>query len=458
MYKVIFIISLFSICFGTIHSQDNDVEKIRLLFIFDGSNSMNAQWEKSSKIKIAKRLLTQTLDSLKYIENIEVALRMYGHQTRISPGKQDCSDTKLEVPFAPGIENFDKIKSKIRGLEPKGTTPIARSLEYAADDFPECDNCRNVIILITDGIEACDEDPCAVALALRKKGIKLKPFIIGVGLDTSYLDQFNCVGEFLSAETEDSFKSVLSFVISQALSNTTTQVKLYDAKGNPKETNVTMSFYNSKNNKLLYNYMHTMNRIDVPDTLSLDPLYTYKMVVHTLPEVIVDSIKLMPAKHNIIKANCPQGKLYLRVQGTNSQFTGINSIVRKKETHQTLNVQNMNTIQKYLVGFYDIEVLTLPRLYFKNVKINQSRTSEITIPQFGTVSISKGAGSCAIFQKKEGENIWVCDLNYGASTNPINLLPGNYKLTYRFGRSTSTAHTIVKTFKITSGYQENISL
>lgn len=458
MNRIIFFLSLFFLSFGTVISQDKQVEKIRLLFIFDGSNSMNAQWEKSSKIKIAKRLLTQTLDSLKFIDNIEVALRMYGHQTRISPGKQDCSDTKLEVPFSAGKENYDKIKSKIRGLEPKGTTPIARSLEYAADDFPECDNCRNVIILITDGIEACDEDPCAVALALRKKGIKLKPFIIGVGLDTSYLDQFNCVGEFLSAETEDSFKSVLSFVISQALSNTTTQVKLFNIKGFSKETDVTMSFYNTKNNKLLYNYMHTMNRNGVPDTLSLDPLYTYKMVVHTLPEVVVDSIKLIPAKHNIIKANCPQGKLHLRVQGSNSQFTGINSIVRKKDSNQTLNVQNMNTSQKYLVGFYDIEVLTLPRLYFENVKINQSRTSEITIPQFGTVSISKGAGACAIFQIKEGQNIWVCDLNYSASTNPINLLPGNYKLSYRFGRSTSTAHTIVKTFKITSGYQENITL
>lgn len=458
MKKLFFLILLFSCSFSAIFSQENEVEKIRLLFIFDGSNSMNAQWEKSSKIKIAKRLLTQTLDSLKFIDNIEVALRMYGHQTRIRPGKQDCSDTKLEVPFSASKDNYDKIKSKIRGLEPKGTTPIAQSLLYAAEDFPECENCRNVIILITDGIEACDEDPCAVALALRKKGIKLKPFIIGVGLDTSYLDQFNCVGEFLSAETEDSFKSVLSFVISQALSNTTTQVKLYDIKGKAKETDVTMSFYNAKNNKLLYTYMHTMNRENVPDTLSLDPLFTYKMVVHTLPEIIVDSIKLTPAKHNVIKANSPQGKLHLRVQGSNSQFTGINAVVRQKDQHTTLNVQNMNSLQNYIVGFYDIEVLTLPRLYFNGVKINQSRTSEITIPQYGTASISKGTGSAAIFEMKKGENIWVCDLGYSSSTNQINLLPGNYKITFRFGKSKSTAHTIVKTFKITSGYQENISL
>ncbi len=66
---------------------------------------MNAQWGNSSKITIAKQLMIQTIDSLKMLENVELALRMYGHQTRIVPGKQDCSDTKLEVPFADAKEN-----------------------------------------------------------------------------------------------------------------------------------------------------------------------------------------------------------------------------------------------------------------------------------------------------------------------------------------------------------------
>ena len=151
---------LFS-CLFTIAQEDS---KIRILFIFDGSNSMNAQWENSSKILVAKKLMIQTMDSLKGLENVDLALRIYGHQTRIVPGKQDCSDTKLEVPFASSKENYSKIITKIRGLEPKGTTPIARSLEYSADDFPKCKSCRNIIILITDGIEACDEDPCACLL------------------------------------------------------------------------------------------------------------------------------------------------------------------------------------------------------------------------------------------------------------------------------------------------------
>jgi Ca-activated chloride channel homolog len=222
-------------------------ETTRILFIFDGSNSMNAQWQTTSKIDIAKRLMTETLDSLKGIPNIEFALRMYGHQTQILPGQQDCEDTKLEVPFAEGDANIDKIKSKIRGLTPKGTTPIARSLQYSAEDFPSVgEGVRNVIILITDGIEACDEDPCAVARALASKGITLKPFIVGIGPGIDF-DQLKCIGNVYDASTEDSFKSILKVVISQAMSNTSVQVNLNNTNGKPLETNVAMSFYDQRN-------------------------------------------------------------------------------------------------------------------------------------------------------------------------------------------------------------------
>ena len=129
-FKQLFISLL--LLFSSIISKAQEESKIRILFIFDGSNSMNAQWENSSKILVAKKLLIQTMDSLKGLENVDLALRIYGHQTRIAPGKHDCSDTKLEVPFASSKENYSKIITKIRGLEPKGTTPIARSLEYSS--------------------------------------------------------------------------------------------------------------------------------------------------------------------------------------------------------------------------------------------------------------------------------------------------------------------------------------
>ena len=451
--KHISIILLLVFSITSFYSQ-NDEGKIRILFIFDGSNSMNAQWENSSKISIAKKLMTQTMDSLKELENVELALRMYGHQTKIMPGKQDCSDTKLEVPFASSKDNYENIINKIRSLVPKGTTPIARSLEYSADDFPPCDQCRNIIILVTDGIEACDEDPCAVALALKSKNIKLKPFVIGLGLDTSYLSQFDCVGEFFSAENEDSFKSVLKFIISQALNNTTAQINLNNISGLPKETNVTMSIYNNQNNKLVNTYIHTLNRNRLPDTLSFDPIYKYKLVVHTIPEVIKENIKLTPGKHNIIEASTPQGSLDLRVQGTNSIFTGINCIIRKDSNDKTLNIQNMNTKKRYLVGSYNLEILSIPRIYFKNVNIEQSKTNEITIPMYGSIEVKKPEGPAALFLKKNGENIWLYNFDSERNIENLNIQPGKYMISFRYERSSSTAHTITKEFKISSG--ENI--
>ena len=452
-----YILFLFVIISSTSFGQENE-SRIRILFIFDGSNSMNAQWENSSKIMVAKKLMTQTMDSLKMLENVDLALRIYGHQTRIAPGKQDCSDTKLEVPFASAKENYSNIITQIRALEPKGTTPIARSLEYAAEDFPSCEDCRNIIILITDGIEACDEDPCAVALALKKKNIKLKPFVIGLGLDTSYLDQFNCIGEFLSADTEDSFKGVLKFVISQALNNTTVQVNLNNINKLPRETDVTVSFYNAQNNKLMHTYVHTLNRNELPDTFALDPLYTYNLIVHTIPEVSVEEIKLIPGKHNIIEANTPQGILKLNMQGTNSLYTGINGILRKLDNPRTLNVHNMNTEKEYLVGDYQLELLTLPRLYFDDVSIKQSSITEITIPLYGSAQISKSSGPASLFVREKGMNKWIYDFDNERCIENLNLQPGKYIISFRNSRSKSMAHTILKEFKISSGQNININL
>ena len=82
----------------------------RILFILDASNSMNAAWDDNqTRIQAAKELLAQTVDSLRGTPNLEIALRVYGHQSPITATFQDCNDTKLEIPF--GKDNYDKVKS-----------------------------------------------------------------------------------------------------------------------------------------------------------------------------------------------------------------------------------------------------------------------------------------------------------------------------------------------------------
>ena len=76
---------------------------------------MNSTWDKQTRLEGAKEVLLQAMEKFKGVPNIEIALRIYGHQTPITNNTQDCNDTKLEVPFSSG--NIDQIKNKIHLLQ-----------------------------------------------------------------------------------------------------------------------------------------------------------------------------------------------------------------------------------------------------------------------------------------------------------------------------------------------------
>lgn len=444
--KKIFTYILFTqFCFGFLFSQNNQPTLTRILFVFDASQSMWAKWESDSRINIAKRMMAQMLDSLKGLENIELALRVYGHQKPVPP--QDCSDTRLEVPFKKN--NIDEIKAVIQKLEPKGTTPIALSLEAAALDFPKSTPSRNIVILITDGIEACDGDPCAVSIELQKQKIFLKPFVIGVGLDADYKKTFECVGQYYDAASETQFRNALGIVISQALNNTTLQVNLLDINENPTETDVSMTFYDKKSGKIVYNFVHTLNNKGNPDTLVLDPLIQYRVTVHTIPPVYIDSVKLTPGKHTIVGTNAAQGNLV--VKANTIYFKDVKCLVRQRNNPQILHVQGINETSKLIVGNYDLEILSLPRLYINDVNIRPNHTTTIQIPNPGMVTLMFDAqGYGAILQEKDNKLEWVINLDSESTRQTFTLLPGNYRVVWRGKNVKKTAQSIEKKFTIKS--------
>ena len=427
----------------------------RILFIFDGSQSMLGYWGKDRKISIARDVLIHFIDSLENMSNVEMALRVYGFQSPVPP--QDCNDTKLVVPF--GKNNASKIRQELRFINPKGTTPIAHSLELGGKDFPPGpNNCRNIIVLITDGIEACDGDACAVSEELQKKGIVLKPFVIGIGIDENFKKTFDCIGNFYNTSSEEKLKEVMGAVISQALNATTAQVNLLDANGNPTETNVNMTFYDQKSGKVMYNFIHTINNKGNPDTLILDHLVTYRMRVHTLPPVDVNNIRLTVGKHNIIAADTPQGTLKVVVDGSN-QYRNLVFIVRQAGTTKTLNIQKINEGEKYLVGKYDIEVPVLPRLYINNIDIKQSYTTTVNIPRPGILTLQKAsAGYGSIYIRRNNTEEWIYNINNDLKNESILLQPGFYRVVYRAKNVQQTLYTISKTFEIRSGSSVPIQL
>lgn len=423
----------------------------RILFIFDASQSMYGRWQSDTKMNIAQLMMSNLLDSLRNVENLELALRVFGHQRTYPP--QDCSDTRLEVPFEPN--NIRKIKKKINEITPRGTTPIAYSLQQAENDFPECSDCRNIIILITDGIEECHMDPCEVSAALQRKGVVLKPFVIGIGHD--FRASFDCVGSYFDASSEHALTAALNAVISQALQHTTLQVNLLDSWGNPSETNVNMTFYDQASGFPKYNFIHTINVAGNPDTLIIDPIPVYDILIHTTPPVRIDSVIFKPDQHNTITARTPQGSLNLIVRGNDRLLRSIPIVVRTWNKPETVNVQMVGEMKRYLTGYYSLEVLSLPRLQIPKVEISQSTVTNVEIPLPGIVVINKsifGFGSLYVVKNKEQN--WIYDLRDNLLQESLILMPGDYLLIYRSKFSDRSIFTIERRFTIRSGETVNL--
>ncbi|MCX2739857.1 vWA domain-containing protein [Pontibacter anaerobius] len=428
--------------------------KTRILFLLDASGSMMAKWENSDRMAVAKNLLSHLVDSLDRYENVEVALRAYGHQ--YGRERNDCKDTKLEVPF--GENNAEAIKKELKAIVPRGNTPITYSLQQAAGDFPE-DRSRNVVILITDGLESCGGDPCATSEALQKKRIFLRPFVIGIGIEPEQEQQLNCIGQYFNAADIKTFETVLTEIVTQTLSKTTVSVELLDEEGRPRETGVNMTFVNTLTGEAEYDYVHFLDDKGKTDVLDVDALLPYHLLVNTTPPVLERNLKIKPGKHNVIKVKAPQGELYLRQDGP-SPYRILNTIVRPAGSDKTLNVQTFGYKHKYLAGKYDLEILTMPRIIMRNVEVKQGETNTITIPPPGQLAIpSQVQGYGSVYELHEsGAQRWLCNLPEDNSKLTMALQPGKYKLVYRMKSSQSSKFTFVQDFTIRSGATTTVKI
>ena len=431
----------------------SEVSTTRILFVLDASNSMYGRWEGGTKMEVAQRLMGTMLDSLAQVPNpqFQLALRVYGHQKPVPP--QDCNDTKLEVGFS--YNNLGRIKQVLRGLRPMGTTPIARSILRADNDFPkDCPtgHCRDIILLITDGVEACDEDPCEASAILQKKGRVLKPFVIGVGLDKDLIKTFDCVGTYYDASDEQTFKKALGVIVTQALDNTTGQINLVDHRNQNSGTNLPIVLRNATSHLVDRSIIHTLNYNNQPDTLLVDPIVTYEGTVYSIPPRPINPTAMHAGTHNHMAADVVQGGLKLTMPGLKLSQTPPVAVVRDADhPEDILHVQNFNTTVTYIVDTYDLDILTLPRIR-QRITLKPGMTQEITIPPAGEVTVQlKSAGYGAIFAIDGNDWIWVTNLDEFQTRQQFSLQPGTYKVIYRPRSAQQTTYSKTNTFTVAPG-------
>lgn len=430
----------------------------RILFVLDASSSMLNPWEGKTKIDVARTIISEIADSLQQQQNVQTALRVYGHQSINTAN--DCSDSKLEVAFSAG--NGALIRQTLNSIRPKGITPLALSLEKAAIDFPSDPTARNIVLLVTDGEESCGGDPCAITLKMQQQHVYLKPFIIGLNLDVSAKASMECTGNYFNAQNPVALRDIMKTVVNRILSAAAVRINLLDADGNPLETDVNMTFYDVATGEVKYNFYHTLNYRGIPDTLQMDPVPNYNLVIHTTPVIEKKQLEFSDQKNTTVNIPASQGFLKVELSSStinNNLNSKIKCIIRKEGQSETVAVQDMNTTVKYLSGTYDLEILTLPRLQISNVAITQSSTTTVKIDVPGLVSITKtfpGYGS--VFMNEKGALVKIYSLNENLSNELVGLQAGEYTVIYRPKASKKTTESITKTFQIKSGQSTQLKL
>ncbi len=446
-------------CIWALHlpAQNSDSEEdvpTYILFLLDASQSMNENWEGAPMFEVARKLISKTVEDLKDKPNMHMALRVYGSEYHYSVN--NCKDSKLEVGFGPYSHIL--IPSRLHDIRPKGITPLSYALEQSASDFPKRKDSRNIIIVMTDGRESCEGDPCAVSEALQSKGIILKPFVIGLGSGSETLTNLDCVGIYYEANTPEEALSAMQDIIKKVSDKTTVQVNLLDEHGHPTETDVNISFI--ANDRVVANYYHTLNEKGLPDTIEIDPINTYTIKVHTIPPIVKKNVVLESGRHNEINIPAPQGTLKVSMPQSNTLYNqSIDVIIRKPGEVFSIHMQSINSKRKYLTGEYKVRILTLPSIEVDTVNIRQSHTTSLSIPEPGLVSIeTKGELVGGIFEMKEKQLSKVVDLNNRLLKQTLLLQPGKYYLLYRKKTDLRSKDSMIKIFDVSMGQSTRIKL
>lgn len=191
----------------------------RAIIVFDASGSMYGQVPGGVKIEIAKKVVSDIVGSVD--PAMELGLMAYGHRK-----KGDCEDIELLVPPQPG--SSAAILKAVAALEPKGKTPLTAAVIQAAK-YLKFEEAKASVILVSDGVETCEKDPCMAAEELERLGIDFTCHVIGFDLKPGESSGLECLakktgGMYLAAKDASSLKSSLETAMKQVAKPVTTLV------------------------------------------------------------------------------------------------------------------------------------------------------------------------------------------------------------------------------------------
>lgn len=183
----------------------------RAIVILDASGSMWAQIDGRPKLEIARESLRTALQSVP--ADAEIGFMAYGHRE-----KGSCQDIELIVP--PQAGSASAIVQAADSMKFLGKTPLTDAVRSAAEALKYTED-KARVILITDGLETCGGDPCALGEELKAGGVDFTAHVVGFGLTDEEGRQVACLaentgGKYISASDEEGLKEALAVTVAEA--------------------------------------------------------------------------------------------------------------------------------------------------------------------------------------------------------------------------------------------------
>jgi Ca-activated chloride channel family protein len=182
---------------------------MNVLIILDSSGSMAGKMGGQVKMQSAQRVVKDLVDNMP--SDMSVGLLVYGSQTPYQ--KRDCTDITLLEPVGP--VNPAEFDAKLAQVKPRGMTPIGASLRRAAEALHGLPG-KSTIVLVSDGAETCQSDPCKVAQEVRSTmGIDVKVHVVGLDIESQDRSTLECVaegggGKYYGVANEEQLKTAIS--------------------------------------------------------------------------------------------------------------------------------------------------------------------------------------------------------------------------------------------------------
>jgi Ca-activated chloride channel homolog len=176
------------------------------MIVFDASGSMATSdyTLKLPRIARAKQSMAKVIPEVAPLRRL--GLIVYGEGAY-----NDCSSISLRLP--PTSNAAEPLLRIVQSVNPRGKTPLTRSVQLAAEELHYTER-EAVVVLLTDGEETCGGDPCQMAAMLKKAGPKLTIHVIGFREGQPEYFKARCLadqtgGEYVSASSEEELVKAL---------------------------------------------------------------------------------------------------------------------------------------------------------------------------------------------------------------------------------------------------------